>query len=109
MARIDVEKAIEELTLGEKVDLTAGKDNSQFQSHPRPSSLPMLTIHRPRFLAHSLHPTPKHPRPTDVRWAQRRARYTLLQRHPSSLFPMRNSPRCNLGCGAPLRSRLTNG
>jgi hypothetical protein len=29
MARIDVEKAIEELTLGEKVDLTAGKDNSQ--------------------------------------------------------------------------------
>lgn len=38
MARIDVEKAIEELTLGEKVALTAGEsnphgENIQSQSH----------------------------------------------------------------------------
>jgi hypothetical protein len=34
MARIDVEKTIEELTLGEKVDLTAGKDNSNAPPPP---------------------------------------------------------------------------
>ncbi|OGE57568.1 hypothetical protein PENARI_c002G06678 [Penicillium arizonense] len=35
MARIDVEKAIEELTLGEKVDLTAGQDFWHTASIPR--------------------------------------------------------------------------
>lgn len=36
MARIDVEKTIEELTLGEKVALTAGKPNIHLPNTQRP-------------------------------------------------------------------------
>lgn len=39
MARIDVEKTIEELTLGEKVALTAGKSDIHLPNMQRPKKL----------------------------------------------------------------------
>lgn len=90
MAPIDVEKAIDELTLGEKVALTAGKLNfhshntstfpiSHFCPHqPPPSNKILITQRRTRLLAHSSHSAPEYSRPAHVRWPQWRPRYPFL-------------------------------
>lgn len=49
MGRIDVEKAIEELTLGEKVDLTAGKSE---QTQKDSLKYDFLCVRQPRDPSH---------------------------------------------------------
>lgn len=90
MARIDVEMAIEKLTLGEKVALTAGMFASSILLEPT------LTSSRTQLLADGPDPPPQHPLPSHIRWAQLRS-HSVLQWHPRRLFTLRQYFGCYLG------------
>jgi hypothetical protein len=76
---LDVEKLLRELTIEEKVAVTAGKCGAVLNAIWKQSKIELIICCRQRLLAHSPSPTVRHSLDSTLRWPERRTRHTIFR------------------------------